>query len=144
MRLAVPVDDRARRVVAHPARALRVRRHEPVQQTCVAPASLEHVAAEPQRGVDSFALGRLKVDREPLLAVLAEGDGRVVVVVRHREEADPVPELPHRVDEALPQNGPSSSPTVVAKAIRSWIVGASITKPPSSSCWCFRQCAEIG
>ena len=43
-----------------------------------------------------------------------------------------------------PQNGPLSSPSVVANAIGSWIVVASITKPPSSSCWCFRQCAEIG
>ena len=43
-----------------------------------------------------------------------------------------------------PQNGPSSSRSVVAKAIGSRIVEASSTKPPSSSCWYDMQCDEIG
>ena len=43
-----------------------------------------------------------------------------------------------------PQSGPFSSSSVVAKPIGSWIVVASITKPPSSSCWCPIACAVIG
>ena len=77
-----------------------VRRHEPGPADLRRARRLEHVPAEPERGVDALALRRLEVDREPLLAVLAEGDRRVVVVVRHREEPDPVPEPPHRLDEA--------------------------------------------
>ncbi len=43
-----------------------------------------------------------------------------------------------------PHIGPSSSQSVAANAIGSWIVVASITNPPSSSCWCSMQCAVIG
>ena len=45
---------------------------------------------------------------------------------------------------AVPQSGPFSSSIVVAKPMGSWIVVASITKPPSSSCWCPIACAVIG
>ena len=72
----------------------------PVQQTCVAPAASSTSRLNRSAGVDALALRRPEVDREPLLAVLADGDRRVVVVVRHREEPDPVPEPPHRLDEA--------------------------------------------
>ena len=43
-----------------------------------------------------------------------------------------------------PQSGPLSSSSVVAKLIGSWIVVASITKPPSSSRWWSIAWAEIG
>ena len=83
-------------------------------------------------------------DVEALRAVLADHDRRRVLVVHHREHAVPVAVLRAASTRRLPQNGPSSSRSVVANAIGSWIVDASITKPPSSSCWWPMKCDEIG
>ena len=108
----------------------------PVQQTCVAPAASSTLAAEPERVVDPLVLGRLEVDVEALAAVLVDGDGRVVVVVRHARAARPSGgSLRTASTSRGPQSGPCSSLSVVANEIGSWIVVASITKPPSSSCW---------
>ena len=103
----LPVDDRARRVVAHAAAALHVRGDETGPADLRRARRLEHLPAELERAVDALALGRLKVDVEPLRAVLVDDDGRVVVVVRHREQPDPVPEPPHRLDEARPPERPA-------------------------------------
>ena len=60
----------------------------------------------------------------------------VVVVVDHHEQADPAAEAPQRLDERRAPERAVLVLDVVAKPIGSWIVVASITNPPSSSCWC--------
>ena len=106
VRLAVAVDHRPRRVVAHPAAALDVRRREPCPADLLGARRLEHPAAEIERRIESLRLDRLEVDVEALAAVLVDDHGRAVLVVDEGQQADPVPEAAHRLYEPRPPERP--------------------------------------
>ena len=104
----------------------------------------QDLAAEAERGLDPLELGRAEVDVEPLApapsAATAPLFSSVAIASTPTQRRNPRTASTRRG----PQSGPCSSRSVVANAIGSWIVVASITKPPSSSSWWSMQCAVIG
>ena len=97
--LRVRIDDRALRVAAHAAGPLHVRRDQAGPADARGPGLEQHLAREVERAVGARALALVERRRERLHAVLVDAHAAVVLVVRHREHADPAAEAAHRLDE---------------------------------------------
>ena len=104
--LRVGIDDRALRVAAHAARPLHVRRDQPrpahARGAGFARSTLRENSSAPSVRARSRSL---KSARERLRAVLVDAHAAVVLVVRHREQADPAAEPAQRLDQRRAPHG---------------------------------------
>ena len=106
VRLAVAVDHRSSRVVAHAATALDVGRREPGPADLLRARSLQHPRLNSNDASSRSISSGWKSTSKRSPPVLVDDHGRVVLVVHEGEQADPVAEPPHRRDQPRPPERP--------------------------------------